>query len=762
MTKKIAFVVGMFFLINSYLFSQSNTSKWENFTDLKNVRSIAVKGNNYLAATSGGLFFYNSGNEEYRKFTNLNGLVNIDLTSIIIDSQSKVWIGASDGSLVLMDLNGNILKTIYDIKNSSESNKSINCFYQYGNSMYVGTGYGIQKVDVSTQNFVDAPYYQLGIVPIKTPVTAISVNRDTIFVATKSGIGYAKIPGNNLNSPSSWLNNFTAPLNVNVNTIESFEGNVYAGSETGFATYTDGNWGVYPNGSVASAKIAHIKAISNRLYFIANSVIYSAPSDNLEKIIVEVNQGTWTVIQKDDAQIPVYGSNNNGIYYKSASGYVFKNPNSPFTSVFDYMTIDETGNLWVAGGSPTGGIYKFDGNVWTNMNNSQYPGLGNSNFFRKINHQGNTIYALSYGGGVSVIKGDYIKNYNSLNSILPGIPDNHNFCASFGGTPDNKGNFWTTFYATDNNQSLFCLTPDSVWIGFTNPTVLGSPGFSQIAIDNYNTKWIVVENGTRRGLFFFNENNSLKNPDDDVSGFYDTSNEFPGGATITNINDVIVEKNGEVWVTTNNGIFIIANPQAAIQNPNNKPPLVKLGIISGNLKVPFTENCVKLSNDIINDKWIGTVSNGVFHLSPDGTTLIAQYTTKNSPILDDKIGPIVISNKTGKAYFGTLKGLSALKTNAVEPLTSFDKIICSPNPFVLPSAVNMNIDGLVESSTIKILTLDGQIVIEFDSPGGRIAQWNGLNKSGKTVPTGIYIVAAYTKDGGKVGLGKVAIIRNSE
>ena len=227
------------------------------------------------------MFFYNSSTEEFRKFTNLNGLVNIDLTSLIIDTQNKIWIGASDGSLVLMDLNGNVLKTIYDIKNSSESNKSINCFYQYGNAMFVGTGYGIQKVDVNTQNFIDAPYYQLGIIPIKTPVTAMTANRDTLFAATKSGIGIAKIPGNNLNSPSSWLNNFIAPLNVNINSIESFAGNVYAGSETGFATYNGGTWRYYPNATVAGAKTLHFRTISNILYFISNGNIYSAPSDNI-------------------------------------------------------------------------------------------------------------------------------------------------------------------------------------------------------------------------------------------------------------------------------------------------------------------------------------------------------------------------------------------------------------------------------------------------------------------------------------------------
>ena len=88
------------------------------------------------------------------------------------------------------------------------------------------------------------------------------------------------------------------------------------------------------------------------------------------------------------------------------------------------------------------------------------------------------------------------------------------------------------------------------------------------------------------------------------------TSEFPGGS-VTNCKDVIVDKNGEVWVATNNGVFILANP-LAYSNPNNKPPLSKLGIISGNLKVPFTENCTSIQFDILNEKWIGSASNGVF------------------------------------------------------------------------------------------------------------------------------------------------------
>ena len=57
------------------------------------------------------------------------------------------------------------------------------------------------------------------------------------------------------------------------------------------------------------------------------------------------------------------------------------------------------------------------------------------------------------------------------------------------------------------------------------------------------------------------------------------------------------------------------------------------------------------------------------------------------------------------------------------------------------------------------MSISGDVFTEFDSPGGRIATWNGLNSSGEFAPSGIYVIVAYNKDGSKVGKGKVAIVR---
>jgi len=106
-----------------------------------------------------------------------------------------------------------------------------------------------------------------------------------------------------------------------------------------------------------------------------------------------------------------------------------------------------------------------------------------------------------------------------------------------------------------------------------------------------------------------------------------------------------------------------------------------------------------------------------------------------------------------------LRGLISCQTFAVEAVNEFDKIICMPNPYLIPSNVDVKIDGLVENSTVKIITLSGEVVNEFESPGGRIATWNGLNKKGQLVPTGIYIIVAFDKNASKVGKGKLAVIR---
>lgn len=732
--------------------------KWVNYTDLKNVSCVATDTINRViyCGTSGGLFVvdYNT-NSISKKYTNIDGLINNNISALAVDNLNRLWIGSSDGSICLLYNSGSSFKYIYDVKNSTENDKGIYSFVFYGNNVFVATGFGIIKISTTTLNFVDAPYFQLGTYNLKTKVSDITLSGDNIFAATVSGIAWANYKTSNLNNPASWFNYNASPLNANVKSIKAAGNNVFAGSATGFMYYNGADWNIYPNSNVSSASISSIASIGNRIYFIANNKTYYSPLDTLSLVYNYNTTDNCVVVSKDAQQNPILGIYEKGLYISGT--YIA--PNCPNRSSFNSIAEDHLGNIWGASGLGDGGFYKFDGSNWTTYTNQYYPALGSSNNFRIMYCANEKVWALNFGNGIASISDNEIKIYNAQNTTLPGIPPDSNFCVPSGLAYDNNGILWAAFYRTSSSASIYAKTDEVLWTGYYDPSIVSGAFYENMIIDNFNTKWVVLsKNNTPKGLYFYNENGTIQDPSDDIAGIYYATNDFQVQA----INYVTIDKNNVIWIATNNGVFTIDNPLGAIQNPSHPPTPSKVGIISGSLKVPFTESSTTICVDVLNEKWIGTESNGVFHLSEDGSTLIETFNINNSPILSNTINSIVVSPKTGYAYFGTLYGLSSVQTNAIQPVEKFDKIICKPNPFVLPSAKNPNliIDGLVENSMIKIMTLNGEVVAEYTARQGKIDdQWNGTDKKGKLVPTGIYIVVAYNKDGTKVGTGKLAIIR---
>ena len=444
------------------------------------------------------------------------------------------------------------------------------------------------------------------------------------------------------------------------------------------------------------------------------------------------------------------GSSGVGIFLNSSYSFFF--PNGPNVNYIQDVNFDDNGLLWVCSGNlPNAGFCSFNGSTWTGYTTSTTPSIGSSNDFRKIVSNEGRIWFLSFGGGATLYENSTFTNMNPSNANLPPSGPNTIFCVPTCGTYDLNGNFWAGFWTVNTGLSAVYAYAGSQWILIPIPPVGTNPGLDIMGVDQYNTKWFISSLNANK-LFFYNENGTLTNFNDDTYGFY-SANEFSGD--VSALSDMIIDKNGEVWVTTNNGVFIFSNPVAVLQG--QKPPPRKMGIISGNLIVPFTESCESIANDELNNKWIGTASSGAFYLSEDGTTLYDQFNISNSPILSNLIKTIGINPTDGKAYFGTEVGLSSVNTDAVQPVEEFTDIICSPDPYLLPSSVDLRIDGLVEGSSIKIITLTGDLIAEFESPGGKIATWE--NSRNVSLASGIYMVIAYNKDGSKVGAGKFAVVK---
>jgi hypothetical protein len=208
-----------------------------------------------------------------------------------------------------------------------------------------------------------------------------------------------------------------------------------------------------------------------------------------------------------------------------------------------------------------------------------------------------------------------------------------------------------------------------------------------------------------------------------------------------------VDESGELWAGTDQGITIIfdpTNPQSHIAAYHPLPDQVIQAIVV----------------DPLNNKWVAT-KQGVFVLSSDGTAVLERYTVENTDgkLLDNDVASLAIDQRTGTMYFGTEKGLSSLHTAGIQPNRSFDGLVFAPNPFYIPSSTALTVDGLVQNSTLKVLSIDGSLIREIRTPGGRIGFWDGRDERGQLAGTGIYLVVAYSEDGTKVATGKVAVVR---
>ena len=766
MLKKLILTIVLFALCG-LSYSQNSNSGWNIYTSLRETKGISLGNNLVWAATSGGLFSFdpnNSGN--LKKYTSLDGLRSNELTAITTGSNGLVWAGAFDGSISVLNSSDASWRQITDISSSTEPSKRVNSFYEYNNLMFFSTEFCIVKFNISQFQFVDQPYTRFGNLASPSPVYDVAVINDTIWAATKNGIAYANI-NNNLPIASNWsifVTSNSVLKNNRTNCITYFDSKIFMGTDSGIVYYQNGTLNTYAplvNGVPFVDPVYRMTVSGGTMYFSAfsydgndkgNFRIFRVDQNNINNAQL-IQSGTdvnsLKVNSNGDLLIGTVSSGVN-VYRNNTNNYVF--PNGPGSNVFQDVTVDQNGYVYGVSGGLNAGVYRFDFNNWKNFTTDQYPWM-QANDFRHVyaSKNSNSVWAGGYGSGLLKIDGDSVILYSNQNSCLVSLDGNFTLVEAI--QEDNSGNLWLINRAPSNSLPIVRFSTTSSCLAYPTPSNSTVTTMIYMAIDNFNTKWMTLPNdlpNQPRGIAYFNENT---NPNGTIISATLL------GSDISSVNHVVVDKTGEVWIATDNGISIAREPSQVINNPGSVPSVEKMRLIENGISTPLTENVQFIAVDALNNKWIGTLANGLLYVSPDGSTLLARYNTANSPLPTNKILSIVVSPKTGVAYFGTEKGLVSLNTIAVQPLETCDKIKVGPNPFLVPGDTKLKIDGLVAESTVKILTISGTLVAEFETPGGRIAEWDGKDLNGNYVSSGIYIIAGYNKDASQVCTGKVAVVR---
>jgi hypothetical protein len=370
----------------------------------------------------------------------------------------------------------------------------------------------------------------------------------------------------------------------------------------------------------------------------------------------------------------------------------------------------------------------------------------------------NNVYAASWEEGLLKIDipNRRIIPVNGTATTGPdsdGINDDYVRTAVAGVTYSKDGILWCTNGYT--KRALHALDRDGNFYDYNFSTVIGDDEkIADILISNDGYIWANVIN---EGLLVLNNNATLDVFSDDNFKLL-TDDEGNGKLPSNDVLCMEEDLDGEVWVGTASGLSIFYNPASIFEEGNFDSEQILIQQ-EGNTQILLeTEaiNCIEIDGS--NRKWIGTKSSGAYLLSDDGLREVYHFTEENSPLPSNTVYDIGINHSNGEVFFATENGVVGFFSTATNFDNEMSNVRVFPNPVRPDYDGNITIDGLAYNTSVKITDIQGNILFETESEGGR-AVWNGLLSDGSRPATGVYLVYVSTPLGTADEVRKLTFIR---
>lgn len=710
-------------------------------------------GNKVFVATQNGFYSVDKPDLGLITYSKSDGFSDVFAHVFDYSQQyNALFIGYRGGKIDLLQNN-----TIYPIQDLFTRNIEINDFYINGNICYISHSQGVSEYNILRKEFRNnyKDIGQPGCVQIAS--NSVTILNQQIFVASNLGVQKASLAGNQILGD---CNNWENIMPTACNHLVTFRGMVWGTFADNTLKYLDGtNWVTFHTDTdiISSLEVNHGKIIlaRDRNIIIVDEAlnIQTVPSNGQNHVIMDSEGFLW--LAKN-----IYSS----IKMNPATMQLsFILPNGPATSdAFRLYNHDKT--MWVATGGlnevggalfKNSGFFSYTDDYWTSYSDNN---VANWMVFKDIMdietspRTGNQWIASLDSGLIefNAEKKEVVKHFNAANSTLRNADPGKSNPAVSGLEFDENWNLWVSNYRAQRQLSVF--TKDFKWYSFN----IGSrKSVTDVLVDKYNQVWLTSPR--EGGIYVFNYGKTIENPNDGDQ-VKDLSTASGNGALPdNNIICITEDKEGQIWIGTNNGVAVFAEPSLLFSEYNFDAAQIWIenGDESGYLLAGQAVTCIAVDGG--NRKWFGT-RNGAYLTSPDGDEIIAYFTTKNSPLISNDIKDIEVNGATGEVFFATDKGIVSYRSTATEGLTKHGDVYAYPNPVKPGYDGPIAITGLVRDASVKITDITGKLVFETQAEGGQ-AIWNGKNFNGDKANSGVYMVFSTSADGTETAVTKILIVR---
>lgn len=747
-------------------YAQASTlGEWKVYPSYWQATRNVVVGSSVYSLCNGNLFRYDTDDSSVKLYDCLNDLNDVRIQYMDYSREAKRLILVYDnGNIDLMDSKDNVVN-ISSLKDKTLSGKEVNKVFVAGKMAYLATGFGYITIDMA--QCVVEETFQLNL-----NVQSMAVVDGQVWLGTKTGLYYADSKVSNLHQTASWRQ---------IHASAGWKDMKIAGS----SVYIN-----YPH--------AVFKATSNSIKNIKNGdfTVFSQLSDdaflfaNQSEVNILVDGEPIQTFALDNEWMDVSTGKGNTYWvscgdkglcsYKLVDGSFVATgqciqPNSPYRDLC-YRISYAGDRLLVAGGSPNYVGLRYEGTAmyyedgkWINFDTSykeSHPNISHTNFTELVQDPSDDSHHFvgSFRSGLYEFRnGRFAKHYDCDNSpirsILPSSANYLSYCTALGVQYDADGNMW--MFNAETDTLLRYIDPKGKWHSLYYSDLAGRPTPTDFLFTTSGVNFIV--DSRTGGFYAFHTNGTLQNTRDDKHIHRATLTNEDGTLYDPRLFRCLTEDlDGRVWCGTVMGLFVIDDPMTFFDD-NFRYNQIKIARNDGSGLADYLLNNVDVSCiavDGANRKWIGTNGNGIFLVSPDGQEMIHHFLSSDSPLLSDNIQSIAVNHRTGEVMIGTDYGLCSYMSDATEAAQELvqSEVLAYPNPVRPDYNGPIRIEGLTYNSEVKILSPSGQLIMSGVSNGGTFV-WNGCNKRGQRVGSGVYNVVANTEDGKKAVVCHLVVIK---
>ncbi|GAB3913413.1 two-component regulator propeller domain-containing protein [Larkinella knui] len=727
----------LFLTLHASLFTLNLVAQpgtWLTHPSFLSAQTLAAVQNKIYCASENGFFYYDPAANEATRLSRDDGFSESGISQLFyLADQKRLLIGYRSGTIDLLAVTdtgepGN-LTTITLIRDAAQiqGSKRINQLTRAGNDAYLACDFGIVVLDVARAEVRDT-YRNIG--PGGTPVTvyATALANDSIYASTSRGLLAARFaPTVNLAFFGSWKT-VSLPPGTSVKSVVGVTNRLYAALPgQGVAERQGGRWTV----------IKPLPTITG-LLSTATEWIATAP-DELQRVSGVLMQNALLGEPKEITEAAGsfwVADSLSGLLRITGTAVQAVSPDGPASDVFQRLVSSPSARILALPGGFTDdlkplrrrrGFDQFQAGRWQNF---LTPALPTDFVTAAYNPVDQRTYLGSFGGGLW-----------STTNPNPAEVVNRVFTTISSLAVDPNGDVWLATPTLDFGRATIQVRRKNGQFESFTPS---RGDIQQLIIDDNGFLWMRLSTYNGGGMQVFDPATKRTRLLSDQSG--------EGSLPDRNVRSLVKDRDGLIWIGTDNGVAVFDNPSAVFTATVNayRPVFDRRRLLSG-------ESVTALAVDGGNRKWIGT-GNGLYLFNEDGTVLLNAFTADNSPLPSSQITDLAIEPASGDVFIATPNGLVSYGGTASEPAPVFAGITIFPNPVRPDFGGLVSIRGLVENTVVKIMDAGGQLVYETRSQGGT-ATWNLRDYRGRSAETGVYFVFAITADGKEGMAGKLAVVR---